>query len=155
VLSDRTDLAGFKARARRQDGRPSLGFFGREGDVGFDLDADTAESTKFSYDIDADRISIWITDAAKSAYFRQTGAVVSVPDLDRSRLAIFFDDTMVPEIGGRFPYLDAARRHAKPSTIFLRAGGREYIIREFQRLETGTAFPLFLTGPIGKFGKVR
>jgi hypothetical protein len=129
--------------------RPSLGAFGTEGDVSFSLPTDKPESVRLSYEIDESEILIWVTGTPDSRFYRQNGDVVSVPDLERATVAIAAEDVLVPSLGGEFPTLAEARRRLVVNTVFLTAGGRQYLLRPRSSVKTSSGFPVFFTGRVG------
>ena len=147
-FSESSTVDAIKEIVRNNGG--NLGFFSNAGDLGIDIGSDSKFEIRYDFDIDKRSIDIWIQDAPdKEGDIRKTGKISSVIDLEKSILAIRFSTTMVPSIGGSYPNLMAARKHAFPSTIFLKAGGREYIIQEFTPISVKGILSPFLSRSVG------
>ena len=133
---------------KAQPRRPSLGYFGQNGDYGFSVD--TEAGTRLQYDIENENLLIWIDSETDSNYLRQNGSIISVPDFERSIALLSASHGTVPEISGNFPNLVAARKQIRPSTIFIRTSGREYIFRvnDINITTTVSGYPIFTFGPI-------
>ena len=132
-----------------KDAKCPLGYFGNQGDLGFDTP--TEEDNELSYSIERGVLSVRTQGVPDPKYIRKrAGTILSVPDLERSTLMLCPDYTMVADLSAPNDHLTAARRLFTPSFVVLRANGREYMFRagDIRAHRPSDGAPVFYVEPV-------
>ena len=146
VCADERKTKAYNDLLRQENGRNSVGSLGGQCDYAFDV---RAEKSTVVYDIRTNTIQIWMRGEVDLRYARSTGRVVSIPDLERSRLFLKADHVSQPGGGGSHPALEQARNGLVLNSVLLKASGQSYFFEHFEALRTGGGFPVYFTKQIG------
>lgn len=134
---------------------PALGHGPYGGDLGFDIFSTTTR--KLIYRMYADELVIYMSDPIGRQFIRKNGGIVSIPDFDRSTMAIVPNVTWMPHLP------KAANGWIKPNFVSIEFTGKTYEIgfthsrysklakQKYEELRTPEGFSIFMAEPLGHF----
>ncbi len=152
LFSAETGLQLARKKIEASELRPSIGYFGEYGDYSFSISSE--DGVELIYHIERDVLSIWFTGTPEKRFIKQTGQIVSIPDLETSSGLLYASDVTVPSHGNDWPNLRLARQQLEPSIIFVNVQGRRYTFRrqEMKAFKNKAGYQVFKFGPF-KSGK--